>query len=382
MIRPVLRQGISAVAALGIVLLASSCSSSNGGGTSAGGTSGSSKADVSAAQAGVTSYLKAPARILQTVPLPKAPPKGKTLAFLSANNPAAQLAAQGAQQAARAVGWNYFHIIYDPANPGSLGTAFSQALARHVTVVVESGLAQSQFSASTVAAYHKAGVPILVAAAAPVSPTSTILGPVQGSTAFLASATGLADWFVADSRGSGQVLIESVPGFPVLGQFGDAFRARVQKLCPACGIKTIAVSLPDVAAGKLISTVVSTLQSDPKLGYVVFDDGDFAIGITSALKAAGLGRVKVAGQILDSVGAAALRNGSESAWMGWNGYYQGYAAVDMALRWIEKAPLTSNDALSPTQLLTKGNIGSTSEWAEPGDALQQFEKLWKVPATG
>jgi hypothetical protein len=30
--------------------------------------------------------------------------------------------------------------------------------------------------------------------------------------------------------------------------------------------------------------------------------------------------------------------------------------------------------------LTKSNVGSTTEWNFPTDALQQFAALWKVPA--
>ena len=373
--------GIIALLALTLVSACSASSAANSGASSSANSGASSSAngtDLAAAQAGVTTYLATPTKILQTVPLPRTPPTGKTFAFLSANNPAAQLAALGAQQAAAAVGWHYLHIQYDPANPASLQSAFSQALAEHATVVTESGLAQSQFSASTIAAYAQAGVPIIVAAAAPVSPSATILGPVQGASAFISSGTGLADWFVADSKGTGEALVENVPGFPVLTQFKDAFETRVAQLCPSCVVKSIDITLPDVAAGTLVSSVVTALKADPKLNYVVFDDGDFAIGITSALKAAGLTQVKVAGQILDSTGAAALSSGTESAWMGWDGTYQGYAAMDMALRWVEKVPLTSNDAFSPTQLLTEANIGSTTEWAQPSDALQQFEALWKV----
>ena len=31
-----------------------------------------------------------------------------------------------------------------------------------------------------------------------------------------------------------------------------------------------------------------------------------------------------------------------------------------------------------TQLLTKANVGSITEWNYPTDALQQFKALWKI----
>lgn len=76
MIQPRTRPVIAAAALLRITPLASSCSSANSGGADSG-ASGGTKADLSAASNGVTSYLRTPTRILQTVPLPAIPPKGK-----------------------------------------------------------------------------------------------------------------------------------------------------------------------------------------------------------------------------------------------------------------------------------------------------------------
>jgi hypothetical protein len=42
---------------------------------------------------------------------------------------------------------------------------------------------------------------------------------------------------------------------------------------------------------------------------------------------------------------------------------------------------TAGDDVTPTQLLTKDNIGTISNWNQPTDSLAQFEKLWKVPIT-
>lgn len=375
-----IRKCLPVVASIALILGLAACGSSShpSSASTPSAAASSSGAMLSQARAAVAREMAPPTAILQTVPLPSAPPKGKTFIMLTANNPAAQEAWQGAQAAAQAVGWKFSHIEYNPANPASLQSAFSSALAQHPTVVCESGLPQSLFGASTISAYKKAGVPIIVAAAAPVQPTSEILGPVQGSAAFDATGTGLANWFVADSNGKGQALVANVPGFPVLSKFKDSFQSTVANLCPSCGVKVIDITLPQVAGGQLVSTVVSTLRANPKIDYVVFDDADFGLGIVSALKAAGLTNVKVAGQIQDTSATQALRDGTEAAWMGWSGSYQGYAAVDLALRWVEKAPLTNNDDLSPTQLLTHANIGQTTVWSQPADALAQFKKLWHV----
>ena len=57
---------------------------------------------------------------------------------------------------------------------------------------------------------------------------------------------------------------------------------------------------PGPGAGKAPSDLVSALRSNSSANYLVFDDGPFADGITSALSAAGLsGKVKVIGEAAD-----------------------------------------------------------------------------------
>jgi hypothetical protein len=38
----------------------------------------------------------------------------------------------------------------------------------------------------------------------------------------------------------------------------------------------------------------------------------------------------------------------------------------------------SQEAVEPTQLLTKQNVGQITSWSGPTDALSQFEALWHV----
>lgn len=340
----------------------------------------------SSEQAVIAAAEKTPTKISQTVPLPKTPPKGKKLVFLVANNPNANLAWEGAAAAAKAVGWKFTHIVYDPTNLATLEASFASALALKPTIVAESGLAQSQFGASTIRDYAKAGVPIIVAAATPVTPSKTILGPVQGVSVFSGGGSLLANWFVNDSQGTGSALVVDVPAFPVLAAFGGSFSSSVASLCSSCSVDTLDIPLSEVDAGQAVSAVVAHLQANPAIHYVFWCDSDFGIGIDSALKAAGLTDVKVGSQLMDSSAQAAIQAGTESVSTGFAGEYQGYAVVDMALRWVEHAPLGHLDATSPTQLFTSTNItssifGGTAVFSAPSNALQQFEKLWKVKIT-
>ena len=102
--------------------------------------------------------------------------------------------------------------------------------------------------------------------------------------------TVLADFFISDSKGKGNVLVEHIPAYPILGGFTDGFQAQVNEACPDCKVKIINITIPDLAAGKVPSIMVSALRTNPNANYMAFDVGPFAIGINSALNAAGLGQ--------------------------------------------------------------------------------------------
>jgi ribose transport system substrate-binding protein len=363
-------------------LMASACSSS---GTSTGTAnpastnSTASSANVAKAQAALAKWLKPPTPIMQTTPLPHKPSPGK-IVFIYNNLPDTIQETQGTEAAAKAVGWQYSQVLFDSNNPATLQAAFQTALTKKPTVVVTIGTPPSQFGASVIATYTKAGVPIVAASTWPVQTTNTILGIANGNGNSIQSGTVLGDWFVADSNGSGQALFVNAPIFPILNGVYDSFQSTTQALCSACKISTLTASLPEIASGGLDAAVVAYLQSHQSIKYVFFDLGTFADGITTALNAAGITDVKVAGYAMDPEGAAAIRAGTEAAWTGQSYYYVGYAIMDVALR-HEEGVSTAGDDVTPTQLLTKDNIGTISNWNQPTDSLAQFEKLWKVPIT-
>ena len=102
----------------------------------------------------------------------------------------------------------------------------------------------------------------------------------------------LADFFISDSKGKGNVLIEHVPAYPILGGFTDGFQAEVKELCPDCKVKIQDITIPDLVAGKVPSVMVSALRKSPDTNYLAFDVGPFAAGIDSALSAAGPRRAR------------------------------------------------------------------------------------------
>lgn len=371
------------VLALALAACGSSSSSSSTASSSAPASSGSStasssgSASTSAAAAALTQYKTLPTTINITTPLKSAPPKGKTIVMLGTNNPSNVIIQQGLAKLAKMAGWNYSLVTYDPANPGTFTQAETTALAKHPQYLVEAGL---PLTASQLAMAKSAGAKWILDSVYPVSVTDPVIGQVDAYAQDALMGKITADYFVSDSGGKGTAVIEHVPSYPILDGFTTGFANEVKAQCPSCKTSTTNITIPDLVAGKAASELVSSLRSNSSANYLVFDDGPFADGITSALSAAGLnGKVKVIGEAADTAGIAALKNGSEAAWTGFDPGYQAYEDMDIAFRNAEGMTVpVALEAQQPTQLLTKDTIGSTTNWSAPTDAQAQFLKLWQL----
>ena len=360
-----------AVAACG----SSSPSSSAGSSVSASNASASTTGGgVATATAALKAYQIAPTKINITTPLKSAPPPGKTVVVLGTPQPQNVQIQQTVAQLAHLAQWNYALVSYDPANPATFNSAIDTALTKHANYIVEAGI---PVAPAILRQVERAGAKLAVTAVYPIA----VKPPVIANTSADNSTQGnlMADYFVSDSNGKGNAVIEHVPGYAILDGFTNAFTARVKALCPGCTTTTTNVTLPQLAAGQLVPTVISALKRNPSANYVVFDDGPFATGITSALAAAGLSKVKVIGEAADSAGLAALRAGTEVAWTGYSSPYATLQVVDAMFRDAEGLPIPqAQEGVQRTQLLTKANVGSITEWNSPTDALQQFKALWHV----
>ena len=297
--------------------------------------------------------------------------------MLGTNNPSNVIIQQGMQKLAKMAHWNYSLVSYDPANPGTFTQADTTALAKHPQYLVEAGL---PLTASQLATVKNAGAKWILDSVYPVTVTDPVLAVVDAYAQDALMGKIIADYFVTDSGGKGNAVIEHVPAYPILNGFTDGFAKEVKAQCPGCKTSISNVTIPDLVAGKVPSTMVSALRQNSAANYLVFDDGPFADGMTSALSAAGLnGKVKVIGEAADQAGVAALKNGSEAAWTGFDPAYQAYLNMDIAFRDAEGIPISvQQEALMPTQLLTKDTIGSTTNWTAPTDAQAQFLKLWHL----
>ena len=188
-------------------------------------------------------------------------------------------------------------VSYDPANPATFNAAIDTALTKKANYIAEAGI---PLTPAMIKKVQDAGAKWVLTSVHPVDVKDPVIVDANAYANDALMGKVLADFFVSDSKGKGNIVIEHVPAYPILGGFTDGFQAEVKELCPDCKVKIQNITIPDLVAGKVPSVMVSALRSNPDANYVGFDVGPFAAGIDAALAAAGLsGKVKVIGEAAD-----------------------------------------------------------------------------------
>jgi len=362
---------VLAFAACGSDDNSSDSSASAGGATSSGGGEG-----VATAQERLKPFEATPTEITIKEPLKGAPPAGKTIVMLGTNDPNNQKLQKSLKNLAAMAKWNYAVVSYDPANPATFNAAIDTAITKKANYIAEAGI---PLTPAMIKKAQDAGAKWVLTSVHPVEVKDPIIVDANAYENDEQMGKVLADFFVSDSKGKGNVVIEHVPAYPILDGFTDGFQAEVKALCPDCKVKIQEITIPDLTAGKVPSVMVSALRSNPDANYVAFDVGPFAAGIDAALASAGLSqKVKVIGEAADEAGIAALKSGKHTAWTGFDPVYSTYVMMDAMFRDSLGMPIDQKaSALQTTQILTKDNVGSVgATWGEPKDALDQFKKLW------
>jgi hypothetical protein len=381
------RLTVGCVGAVVLVAATVACGSSSHSGSTSSSSAGSSQTNSSANLAEANTILAQASQpttsIPQTVPLPTTPPEGKTIVYLYDGTVTSQtILASEVKLAAEAVGWNYDGITFEQSNPATLEAGLLSALVKHPTIVASAAQQYPQLGASVISAYASAKIPLIFAGqGSPLPANKLLIGNPGGPEVYDIAGKDMAAWFVAASKGEGKVLAIEIPALQVLTPFDTSFQQEMDALCPSCQIKNVNLTISQATGGQAASVVIAALQSNPGYKYVLFSDGTFASGITSALAAADLSDVSVAGYDMLAEQAADLRAGTEAAWAGLDLNTYGCEIMDLALRYVENAPGSSNDDAMPTRIFTHANIGSATTYDEPANVLQQFEKLWKVSVT-
>jgi len=275
------------------------------------------------------------------------------------------------------------------ANPSATAACVNQAVnARAGAVIVDAipiAVAAQAFEAA-----KASNIPVLVTDQDP--PPPGVPGAVKGigdsKLAYTLSALDLqkaaADWIIADSNGSANVLVSELTDSPstqawiekgALGEF--------KTYCPGC--KTT-VSKINIASLQLVpSKTSSDLLRNQDTNYVLAEFDATLQPIQAGAQTAGFAKK------VKAVSSSALlgplqqikSGGFLHADVGIDYAYQGWAIADEVFRMMLGQPPVEEKV--PNRLFTKDNVGSlkltpaaeaTGEWFGSTDFQSMFTKLW------
>jgi ribose transport system substrate-binding protein len=276
---------------------------------------GGSSEVVAAAEKIVAPFLEPPKSIGITEPLKEKPPTGKKIvAMACSQSPGCEQFTEHVEEAASLLGWSTKRSLFTGAPEDNLNK-ITAAVQEHPDAIILLGAAQETYEAAAELA-AKEGVPI-VTVAAEGEEKEPFVAVTAGAKQFEELAEVTANWFIAESEGKGNAITVAYAQFPVSERIIERTDKTVEEKCPECSTKEVLVQAEDTGT-KLPSTIVSELQSNPDINFVIFQDVAMIPGVEAALREAGLQeKVKV---MANNSSDESIKAVEEGAMVGNNAY--------------------------------------------------------------
>ncbi len=342
-------------------------------------TSGSASGGASASAA-VLKLEKSPIGIAISTPLPRKPPTGKHIVFLSCSQPTCPPFALGLQPAAKALGWTVSTISYQPT-PEAEVAALETAIREKPSGIFVTGLARAVIQSALKQA-QAAHIPV-VDGYTLNTVQSPIIANIANGPSLNFAPMAVAAWVASDTKCKGDVADFTIKSYPILAHDTAVFESTLKHLCPSVTIKQINAQATDVGT-KIPGYVTTALQADPNIKVASFAFGSMTLGVPAAMKSAGVSAQLVGYGADAPTNVQSVKLGAESAETGFGLPYGGWRVIDAFARHFEGVS-TSVDTTAPNpgELYVKTNSNGPISWTNLGEASPasiaiQFKKLWHV----
>ena len=359
-------------AALGLILAAAviaAFAASTAGGTGARRSSGG----LAEAKKVAAAAQKRPASIGLTAKITKPIPKGKKIVYIACGAiQACTVHIKFIQDAAKSLGWTASMITTD-GSPQQVQAAFDSALRSGANALISTGITRANLEKQIQAAKSK-GVPFATCCTL-ASPTNGIIFTTSTVKQNAKIGQDLAAKAVADSGAKGGAVYVNLPAYQILKGVGVDFQKYYKQWCPSCEVGSIDIALTDLGKG-VPDKIVSYLRAHSSTNYVVLAEMDaLAPGLSAALKAAGLSKVKIIGQGPGLAEYQEMRAGTIAGGVPFDFYTIDWLMVDSIARSFAKVPVKLT--APPIWLVTNQNVPKTTGlFPIVASYKQQFLKLW------
>jgi ribose transport system substrate-binding protein len=310
------------------------------------------------------------------VPMPKLRGKNIWIITSTLTVPFVASIAQGAEQAAKLVGW-HVHLVNGEGVVSNWSKALEEAVAEHAAGVI-SIAASPVVMKSAMAKARAAGVPVedvLTAdEASPLVPGTF----AHVSISFYRSGQLQADYVIANSNGSAHVLIFGDNEFPGEVTRVQGMEQQFRTLCPKCKwtfqdtqVGSLSTSLPGLTE--------TLLRRDPSVTWVLPTYDAQALYIVPAILSAHETDVKVVSSdaVASNLAWVASKHveiadvGEPDVWTGWASVDEMGRALAHMKPVDEKIPLRM---FIPSNLRGLSFSNETQLWG--GSYIKEYKRLW------
>jgi ribose transport system substrate-binding protein len=331
------------------------------------------------AQAQLAELLTRPTKITQTEPVTGDLPTDKSVIWIQCSVPACIALGQPFQEAMDALGWDLKIITHD-GTPEGVKDAYAEAVRDEPDAVVSSGYPRQMFDPE-IAELAAKDIPVIQLTVTD-PPGDGIVQVVNGPARNAEIGRELAVFVAADSGGSGKALW-ATSTFPILvpeleGIEGrPGFAGTLEELCPDCSYESLEVPI-DALATQAPQRIVSYLQANPDVTYVVGAFADIVTALPGALADAGLDdKVKIVVYSQNETISAALESGDIEAVIGFAGPEDMWQIADTLVRHFMDLPYEAEWDELPTWIITAETVPSTTEYYPlVADYQEQYKALW------
>jgi len=293
--------------------------------------------------------------------------------------------ADGMKHAGDKLGWDV--TIYDGGGtPSKQNAAILDAISSGAnviaTIAIDPNLIQLALSEA-----KKAGIPVVAGSNGIDTPNPVKLKSPDGlgfvfdvGPDYATLGRHAAEWIIADSGGTGNVVVYSDKEFPSVMAFQVGLLAGL-KQCAKCTISEPQYFTATQIANQLGQMTVDYLRTHPETNYVFSPYDPAAAAQVTAIAQAGMnGKVKLVGVLGDQQNLNFIRSGRvQVADAAYENEYMGWAMVDQTIRMLDKLPLFEphNENL-PFVVLDKSNLPKPgADWRAPTGYEAEFLKLWQ-----
>lgn len=367
------------VAAVGLAALTLTLGACSSGSSSDEGTELKKNDTYASLAADIDDLMVRPTSINITEKIDQPIPANKRIAFIQCGSPACAALGNQLENATKLVGWKL-----DRINAGvsaeTIKNAWGQANDSGADAVIASGFSRDLFE------------PELAKIAAkniPVINLTTADEPVDGITAgygygeqWTTEGKTLADYMLVNSGDEPVKLAAVTPSaYANLGLIGKGLQKELKAQCDECTYEALDVPVTSIGSD-LPSRVTSFLSANPDVNWLYVGFADMMTGLPAALKAAGLGDVKVVTIDNNETTENYMTNGQSLVMSaGFDTYEMMWRSVDFLIRtWLDMSTEENTKGENlPKFVVTQENLPSTKgKFPFVVDYQDQYKALWGV----